>query len=182
MEIESAFSTELHQNDKPVYVKQLPKFDGTMTHPSAPIGRLRLNLYGTKPACNIYHDGLDEHLQSNGFTPSPSDPCLYTKRDLTGAMLATATIDNFLIMLATTNHLGTFQQVLESKYKVKNLGPPATYLVWTIHRCDLGQIQASQPTLVAKTLGNAGLSEPNPRPSPLPKIPERHPSFHRQGD
>lgn len=92
LDISSDFTTELYRQDRSVYVKQLPQFDATMTHPTSPICSLSLSLSlkesGTEPVCNIYHEGLDNHLQSNGFTPSPAAPCIYSKSDETDTTFA----------------------------------------------------------------------------------------------
>lgn len=129
LDIASEFSTELYHHDKAVYVRQMGKFDGTVTHPDSPIGRLRLNLYGTKTACNIFHGRFHRHMKANGFTPSSADPCVYIKREATGTELAGVTIDDFIIMAQTTQNLHNLQRILEQKYRVKNLGPPSSYLV-----------------------------------------------------
>lgn len=73
--ITSAFTTEEYRHDHPVYVKQMPRFNYTLTHQDSPIARLRLNLYGTKPDCHLYHTGLDNHLKCHGFGASEADLC-----------------------------------------------------------------------------------------------------------
>lgn len=74
LDIKSAFTTETYRHEFPVYVRQMRRADNSFTHPQCPIGRLRLNLYGTKPACHIYHAGLDAHLRSLHYSRAEVDP------------------------------------------------------------------------------------------------------------
>lgn len=88
----------MYTHDRPFYVRQMPRFNDQLTDKDRPIGRLRLKLYGTKPACHIYHAGLDQHLCAHDFLLSEADPCLYTHQSQTDMTLAAVTIDDFLLL------------------------------------------------------------------------------------
>lgn len=77
-EVKSAYLHERYQHDIPVYVKQIPKFDGTYRHNSQ-YGLLKGNLYGSPPAAFYYNRDLKQHLRKLRFTASEHDPYLYTK-------------------------------------------------------------------------------------------------------
>lgn len=77
LNIKSAFTTEPYEHDRPVYVRQMPRFNSQLTHTERSIGQLRLNIYDKKPAYHIYHTGLNRHLRKQNFSPSEADPFLY---------------------------------------------------------------------------------------------------------
>lgn len=168
-DITSAFTHEEYKFAKPVYIRQPRRFDGTLTHPDRPIGRLKLNLYGSKPACNIYHQGLDKHLQAHGYYPTEADPCLYTKTTSSGCVLIAVTIDDFLVTAPAQSDIDQFATVLRIKYTVKDLRTPTRYLGWSITRKGTGPIHISQPSLITKILTSNNMADDNPRSTPLPK-------------
>lgn len=103
LDIKSAFTTETFQHDLPVFVRQLPALNGDYLHPEKRVGKLLLNLYGTKNACFIYLQGLDSHLSSNCYCPCEADPCFYFKDVSQVRILTAATVDYFL--LTASDHL-----------------------------------------------------------------------------
>lgn len=168
-DIQSAFTHESYNFENPVYVRQPRKFDGSLQHPDKPIGKLKLNLYGSKPACHIYHAGLDTHLQKHQYYPTEADPCLYAKTNLKGTTLIAITIDDFLVTAPKQQYISEFEKIMRMKYKIKNLGAPTRYLGWTITRTDNGPIHLSQSTLIRKILTANKMEDANPRSSPLPR-------------
>lgn len=152
LNIKSSFTTELHDHNQPVYARRIPCFNGKLTHHDRPIGRLRLHIYGMKPACHIYHAGLDLHLQAHDFYPSEADPCLYTHSSPTVKSIAAVTMNDFLVLSTSDKVLCQFKRLLSTKYRIKNLGHPTSYLGWTIPHHDRGSIHASQPAIISKSL------------------------------
>ena len=73
MDISSAYLHEKCPPGKPVYIKQLPRFDGNLKHPGK-AGLLTRTIYGTPQAARIYHNGLSKHLNSHGYKPTQADP------------------------------------------------------------------------------------------------------------
>lgn len=122
LDITSSFTTEIYDHDGPVYLRPMSRLVMNLTYEKFSIGRLRLNLYGTKPACHIYHADLDRHLQRHHFIPSEADPCLYVKRTANGTTLAAVTIDDLLVLAPSEAELAHFTNVLRAKYRVTNLG------------------------------------------------------------
>lgn len=143
--ISSAFSTEEYDHYRSLYVHQQPSFDGTLIRPDKPIGRLRLNLYGSKPSG---YTGLSENLTSHFYTPHEAYPCLFTKHVKNGSTTAGITTDDFLITAPNEELINAIQNMLSTKHKVRNLGPPETYLGWTIQKTGTGPIHNSQPDLI----------------------------------
>lgn len=170
LDIGSDFTTELYAHDRPVYGYQLSRFDMTLRYPHRPAGKLRLNLYGTKPAYHGYHAGLDKQLRQHGYMPSESDPCIYYKHRKDGSNFAGITIDNFIVLVLSCSELQAFKRMLQIKYHAKDRGSTRKYLGWTMRRTGRGPIHVSPPTLIDKSLDRPGLLEANSRPSPLQKI------------
>lgn len=109
LNIKWTFTTELFANDKPLFVGKMTKFNWTYAHPHHRIGKLLLNLYGTKNPWYIYMEGLDAHLQSHGYTPSEADPFLYHKEVPNGLILIATTVDDFLITASTDKDIEAFK-------------------------------------------------------------------------
>lgn len=78
-------------------------------------------------------------------------------------------------MAPTSTLLNEFRDMLSAKHTVKYLVPPTDYLRWTTTRTDTGPIHAAQPTLIAKSLALASLSEANACNPPLPMNPDLAP-------
>lgn len=110
----SAFRAEEYTYSKLVHVRQIPLFDGTLTHPDMPIGILKKNLYGSKTASHIYNQGLKAHLKRNESTPLEEDPCLYIRNNKQGPTIVGIRTHDFLITAPTqesiTEFLGIFQK------------------------------------------------------------------------
>lgn len=74
LDIYSEFTAEPYQKRTPVYVKQMPKLGGTRLNTETPLGRLNLNIYGSKPGTHTYYHGLALHILKKGSTHLDSDP------------------------------------------------------------------------------------------------------------
>lgn len=169
LDIQLPFTNELYRHDKPVYVGRLARFHGILTHHANPLGHLGLNLYGTNPACNIYHDGLHYHFIKHGFFTCNADLCLcmaYTEAVMT---YMDVEFDAVLILPPTTALLRHFTQIFAKNCKEKDLGSPTSYLGWTLKRDGLAAIHASQSTQVTKALERAVLSNSKHSVRPLPR-------------
>lgn len=64
LDITWAYLHEKYEHDKPVYIWQPPRFDGSYKHPVA-AGRLFGIIYGTPPAAHTYSTKLHEHLKKH---------------------------------------------------------------------------------------------------------------------
>lgn len=168
-DISSAYTAEQYTHDRPVYVTQHPLFNGTMMHPNAKYGKLKLNLYGTPSAAATYFNGLRQHLAQHGFVATSSDPCLFIHRSK--AILVCSTTDDFLVTAPTLEHISHFARTLRSKYHIKELGRPKQHIGWLLTYAN-HTIHISQPHLIQKALDKHAMTEANPRSSPLPSKPD----------
>lgn len=82
LDISSAFTLEEYKHHKPVYIKQLPRADGSLSKPGCPIGRLRPNLYGTKMDVTYIMKGWTNNFVDMDFNPR-TDIYVYTQKQRT---------------------------------------------------------------------------------------------------
>ena len=167
-DIKSAYLHEQYQHTNPIYVKQMPLFDGSHKH-QGKYGRLIGNLYGSPPAAYYYNFGLQNYLSSIGYTRSEHDPCLYTKHTPTGNTLISTTIDDFLVLATHQNLVDELYHLLLQKYKIKRLGKPTRFLNWTLTRTKEG-LHLSQPDAVDAILQQTNMHDSNPTLSPYNNV------------
>lgn len=72
-DITSAFTHERIKSKNPIFIRQEPRFYGSLKHEHE-YGRLDLNLYGSVMASYIYLEGLAKHFLKHGYTRSDHDP------------------------------------------------------------------------------------------------------------
>lgn len=123
IDISSAFTAEKYSHNQPVYVRQTPRFDGSLTHPHCTYGKLILNLYGSKPASIIYFTGLQSHLKANGYNPLQTDPCVFTKTTHQGTVTAGITTDDFLISAPSNKLIDEFSHMLKKIHRQGSRSP-----------------------------------------------------------
>lgn len=63
-----AFTHEKYDLIQIFSVKKIPLADGSFEFPGCKNGILLMNLYGSKPACNICLSGLHTHLKTANYT------------------------------------------------------------------------------------------------------------------
>lgn len=161
-------SAYLHENSSAsttVYVKQLPKFDGSYSHPST-FGILKKNLYGGKSAGYIYCQGLKSFLLQHGYCQSPHDPLLFFKLTTNSFTLLGISGDDFLVTGSNISLISNLFNTLKTKYNIRNLGFPKKYLGWTITRTADNALHVSQPDYITSVLTSMRMLECNPRKTP----------------
>ena len=175
-DIHSAFLHEPYTYDRPVYIRQYPRFDGSLKHPGT-LGILQGNLYGTPPAGHIYFSGLRSHLLQHGFKQSNADPCLFIRHHHElGTLLVSVTIDDFLAVAKHQRHIDILYKILSLKYQVKRKGIPKLFLNWKVTHSKQGDIHISQPHTISTILSKLRMLDCNPRLSPyLNKSPAEPP-------
>lgn len=148
LDLKSAFVHEPYEFEKPVYVKQHPRFKGAMKHTGCSAGIMIKNVYGTTPGRYYYLRVVEEWLLHTGFLQSQDDPCpFFLPPSHTEYLILTLTIDDFLVAATSINLINWFHKALNSKYpnSVKNLGFPSTYLGWRIQKLTGDGINTSLP-------------------------------------
>ena len=168
-DISSAFLHEQYNHTTPVFIQQLPRFDGTYKHPCR-AGKLIGNLYGTPPASYIYFEALTKFLKTSGYKQANSDPCLFFNNTRKGNIFVTVTIDDFFVAASTTALIDKFYSTLKSRYTIRRLGEPKLFLNWRIERFLNGSIHISQPHTIRAILAKHKLQDCNPKPTPYADV------------
>ena len=163
--ISSAFLQERYEHHKPVYVSQLPRFNGKYQH-KCRAGKLKGNLYGTPPASHIYFEALAKFLISNGYAQTHSDPCLFLRHTQDETIFLTVTIDDFFVAATSTTLIEKLYEKLQTRYEIRRLGEPKLFLNWRIQRYRDGAIHISQPPTIKAILSKHQLADCNPKPTP----------------
>lgn len=185
LDIQSAFTTELYRYDRPLYIRQLAKFDTTLTHPHRPSGLLRHNLYGTKPACNIYHADPDKHLRDNDFQPADSNPCLYIKLGKSSTTLAAVQICDFFVLAPNTVLLKLSKENSGPEVSGEGSGrPPRIPSMFNYSSRFRPNPRHTTDSNSKNTVTGRATRDQHLRTSPLPKQPdfEPHHDSHKQID
>eukprot|EP00737_Agarophyton_chilense_P001219 gb/GEZJ01001361.1/.p1 GENE.gb/GEZJ01001361.1/~~gb/GEZJ01001361.1/.p1 ORF type:complete len:266 (-),score=12.80 gb/GEZJ01001361.1/:823-1620(-) len=164
-DIRSAYLHENYEHDRPIYVTQMPRFDGTYTHQSKNC-QLIGNSYSSSPAAYYYNHGLKTFLTQLNFVPSEHDPCLYVKYTAEGTTLVSTTIDDFLVLASAQRHIDTLHHQLLTKYKTKRLGTPTRFLNWAITHGEDGTIHIAKPDAIGAILEQTQMSKYNPTATP----------------
>ena len=106
IDIKSAF---LHEKSDPsitLCMRQPPRFNGMQKCPNA-VGKVAGNLCGTKQACRIFMEGLEQHLQNAGFRKHDTDASAHTKREGTNFITLLIAIDDMLIIFNSSSLMQT---------------------------------------------------------------------------
>ena len=164
MDISSAYLYQNYHHKKPVFVRQHPRFDGSLKHPCKG-GKLIKNIYGTPPAARIYYDELVAHLKHK-YQPAQADPCLFHKHNDQGSIIIAVSRDDFLSIASDLKLHHQLYIDLSRKYKVKRLGFLTNYQTWTITKPENQSIHISQPVVIATILEKARMTTCNPKPTP----------------
>lgn len=176
-DIKSAFIQERYRHDKPIYVKQHPKFDGAFMQPGMKGGILVKNLYGSPSEGYYYLKGVEKWLLLIGFSQCPDNPCLFKLATATNwQIIVSLTSDDFLIAASDKPLIDWPYSALNFKYKqiVKRLGFPTQYLGWTVTRNLNGDIKISQPNYVQKALHVMRMADCNGRNTPHVDVSKYH--------
>lgn len=108
LDLKSAFLHEDYAGQSALYMKPIPRFDGTNRH-SGKVAKVAKNIYGTPNAPRIYVNGLKKHLGSKNYTPLKSDSSVYSRRDGQDVIWIAITIDDFLV---TSNAEHMYEQLI----------------------------------------------------------------------
>ena len=107
-------------NDELIYVEQPHDWEVN----SNLICRLLRALYDLKQAPMLQQKTLQSFIKKYGFSPSPADPYLYTRNEL----IVAVQINDILAVTTTNDELNQLIQLLETEYKIKDIGQPSSFI------------------------------------------------------
>lgn len=92
--------------------------------------------------------------------------------------MAAVTLDAFLVATSSADdEMNQFHAMLQTKYNIKRLWFPESYLNWTITRAEDNSINISQPAPIKALLEQTKLQDTRTKPKPLPPEPDFDDNF-----
>jgi len=82
--------------------------------------------------------------------------------------MTAVTLDDFLVVASHPDQMEAFNSMLTSKYKIKRLYKPSSYLNWNVQHYPDGSIHISQPQPIQALLDKYQMNDANIRSTPLP--------------
>lgn len=157
-DIRSPFMSESYYTDTPLFVKQMPLFNGLFIDPNKPIDQLRLNAYGTNTAVHIFHKRLLKPLRAHSYHQSLANPCSSIQHSPEGPILIGFFIDDSLVSARNTWQIDEFGDILRKKCAVQDLCNSSIFIGWNIIRDGPHSIRISQLNLIKKSIARASLT------------------------
>ncbi|KAF5468773.1 hypothetical protein F2P56_012898, partial [Juglans regia] len=130
--------------------------------------RLQKSLYGLRQASRQWNSKLSSTLAEYGFIQSKADYSLFTKTTGSSFVALLIYVDDIILMSSDNISCTAVKSFLESKFKIKTLGPLKYFLGMEIARSNKG-IQLCQRKFALDILSEVGLLAS--KPSPLPMEP-----------
>uniref|UniRef100_A0AAV1V3K5 Integrase catalytic domain-containing protein n=1 Tax=Peronospora matthiolae TaxID=2874970 RepID=A0AAV1V3K5_9STRA len=79
-------------------------------------------LYGTKQAAREWNHRLNAHLESQGFTRTSADLCVYVRQSDTQFSLVIIHVDDLMLFARTQEHIDDIKRALKTEFSIKELG------------------------------------------------------------
>lgn len=165
LDVSNAF---LHRDlQEPVYMFQPSGFVDS----SKPdhVCRLTKALYGLKQAPRAWFDTFSRFLLEFGFVYSKSDPSLFTYINKNIVLILLLYVDDILLTGNSQTCLDELLVALHGRFAMKDMGKPKYFLGIQIEETVTG-LFLHQEAYAADILHQAGMSDCNPMPTPLPII------------
>ena len=150
--------------NEPVFMHQPPGF----MDPEKPshVCRLTKALYGLKQAPRAWFDTFSNFLIDFGFTCCKSDPSLFTYHKDGKTLVLLLYVDD--ILLTGSDQVDQLLKSLNSRFSMKDLGPPKYFLGVEIE-AHSGGLFLHQTAYAKDILHQAAMSNCNSMPTPLPQ-------------
>ena len=132
--------------------------------------KLKKSLYGLKQAPREWYHKFDAFMQSQGYSRSAMDPCLYTKKARDGSLLILVLyVDDMLIAGKAHDELDALKSQLKKSFEMKDLGQASHILGMRIKRDrHQGLLYLSQREYIHKVLERFRMQDIKPIGCPLP--------------
>lgn len=159
----SAYLNSIPEHE--VYMRLPPGFPGG----EGKLALLRKTLYGLMQGGFDWYWTLDGTYADLGYRRSRADPCVRS-RTVGGETTITNTFNDDIFGLSSTKEGAQKAKAeLSNAYEVKDLGEPTFILGMAIHRDPLTKsISLSQKAYLTRVLDRFGMTNCNPRYTPLP--------------
>ena len=105
--------------EEQVYVKQPLGYETDGQEDK--VYRLKKELHGLKQTPRVWYNNIDEYLNSEGFSRSPSGPMLYRKVNQEGKILIVCLYVDDLIFTGDLS-VDEFKKVIKTEFEMTDLG------------------------------------------------------------
>ncbi|XP_019246414.1 PREDICTED: uncharacterized protein LOC109226066 [Nicotiana attenuata] len=143
---------------------QLPQ--GFHSQGESKVCRLLKSLYGLKQASRQWNINLTHTLLQAGFTQSPYDHSLFTKRDKVDIVIVLVYVDDLLISGSNSSLIQEAKETLHRNFKMKDLGELRYFLGIEVMRSNKG-ILFNQRKYAFQLISEVGLSACKPVSTPM---------------
>eukprot|EP00752_Nemacystus_decipiens_P017171 g15384.t1 len=166
MDVQTAFLNGTLSED--VYTYQAPgfeKIDGNTGKPL--VWKLKKSLYGLRQSPSVWNLTIDKDLRGKGYTPTASDPCVYTKGSGNSYVMLTLFVDDILLTGPSNKILQEARQDLRKSFAMTDMGQATQILGIDIKQdLDNGTITLSQEKYTLSVLKRFGMENCNPSHTP----------------
>lgn len=95
--------------------------------------KLKKAIYGLKQSSRMWYNKVDMCLTKNGYSKSKYEPCLYTKKDGRSMTIIALYVDDFFVFSNNSDETNNLKCILESQFKIKDLGQIRQCLGMSVH-------------------------------------------------
>ena len=134
--------------------------------PSNPVFRLHKSLYGLKQASRQWYAKFSQFLLSTGFKQSATDHSMFIKRDDTSFLCLLVYVDDTIVVGNCSQTIESFKQILDGKFKLKDLGDLKFFLGLEVARSYKGFF-VCQRHYALQLLTDTGLLGCKPAKTPM---------------
>ena len=110
--------------------------------------RVRKYIYGLPDSGRAYYEAYRGHLIANGFNPTASDPCLFTKFEDGHRTFVWFHVDDTFVASTLKSALLEFQEMLKTKFEITVNEEIESYLGVNMEKLSDGSIKLTQPKLL----------------------------------
>lgn len=129
--------------------------------------RLNKSLYGLKQASHEWYQAIDQHLQKNGFKPTPADPCLYYSYYKDKIVFIALYVDDCIIM-APRGCSKPIKELIAKAFPFKDLGPATSVLgIEMLRNRDKGKLYLRQKGKIEEALVKFNMANCKPVNTPI---------------
>ncbi|KAM6585354.1 hypothetical protein CsatB_012356 [Cannabis sativa] len=137
-------------------------------HPIPPnaVCKLQKSIYGLKQSSRQWYAKLSTTLLQHNFIQSPNDHSLFIRNQSGIFMALLIYVDDIVIATNNIPAMNTFITTLDTRFKLKDLGPLRFFLGLEIARCSKG-ISVSQRPFTLQLLQDSGCLGSKPVSTPM---------------
>ena len=147
-----------------IYMEQPPLFENENR---ALVCRLNRAIYGLKQSGLVWFECINKWLKENGWNPSETDRCLFTKRNENRVIFLILYVDDIAIASNNQEAVENFRAALGQRFKVKHDETFSGILGLHVQQDkEQGTLTISQQRFIEDTLKRFGMDDCNPVSTP----------------